>query len=390
MTKPITAAVAAGVSLLAMSTAYAQAPRAITPGQTVQGQLTNSDLKAEDDSFYDEYTLQLQAGQGVTVTMNSDAFDAFLQIGQGRGTNFNATATDDDGAGNGSTNARLRFRASEAGSYVIRANSLAGGQTGAYTVAVEQRAAGAAPKTATLQLSPSGVSTTGVLADGGARVEDDQDQLYAYYTVTLRKGDIARFDLKSEFDNRVRLGKINNGAFEELASDDDSGGDGDARLIYRAEEAGTYTLRAEAFDSASAGDYALTGTLLPPPPAREPRPVGIRRGETKTGALAVGDAITGSYTLYDTYELRGRAGETFKISLSATDDAFDPVLEVGGFIAGEWAMLTQNDDRTDGESDGAGSLNSQLEFTFKDGGTVLLRARSISDGATGGYTLQVE
>lgn len=114
----------------------APAPAAIRAGQTVQGTLSESDAVAEDESYYDAYTFTGRAGDRVTVTMRSDAFDAFLALGRMVGGQFEQLETNDDGGDDG-TNARISFTLPEAGTYVIRANSLSAESTGAYTLTVQ-------------------------------------------------------------------------------------------------------------------------------------------------------------------------------------------------------------------------------------------------------------
>lgn len=385
--KRLFAALLAGASLVTLGVAQAQTPtpRPITVGQSISSDLSARDLKAEDNSFYEEYALRLTAGQGVVITLNSSAFDAFVQIGRGRGADYEVLNADDDGGGE--TNARLRFRADEAGTYIVRANTLNEGETGAYTIAVEARPPAVAPKTAALSLGASPRTVNGVLADGGARAEEEGDQLFDYYTLTLAKDQVVKLDMTSEFDNRLQIGRLNDGVFEAIAMDDDGGGDGNAMLIHRAEEGGSFVVRAEAFDNNGAGAYTLTASTLPAPPARLPRPTGIRVGQSVNGALAFGDPVAFNYTLFDLYELRGRAGETVTITLETPEGGFDPVLEVGGVIDGQWATIAENDDDTTNEN---GSLNSKLEYTFKENGVLMLRARALRDGVTGPYTIAVK
>jgi hypothetical protein len=383
------AALTAGLSLFALSSAaFAQtAPRSLTIGQTIRGELTTRDLKAEDDSFYDEFTLRLTAGQGVIISMDAPGFDAITVIGKGNGGSFEPLAADDDsGAGENGTNARLRFRAPEDGLYVVRANSVNGGEVGPYTLTVAARPPAATPKTAALAVTTTERTLTGALAEGGARMEEEGDQLYDLYTLSLRKGDVLRVRMSAGFDSRLVLVPDSGG--DPVAMDDDSGGgNGDALLIYRAENAGAFRLRAEAFAGDSTGDYTLTASLLPPPPARAPRPTGIRKGQTINAALAGGDPVMNNYTMYDDYTLNGRKGETVTIKVASPTGGFDPVLAVGGLVAGRFAIIEENDDNPEG---GENQFDSKLTFTFEESGPVILRVRSINDGATGPYRISVE
>lgn len=111
-------------------------PQAIRAGQTVSGQLSDSDAQADDDSFYDAFVYEGRAGERLRITMRSPDFDSFLHFGQGTGESFESLATDDDGAdGN---DAMIEITLPRAGTYVIRANTLSGGETGSYTLIVER------------------------------------------------------------------------------------------------------------------------------------------------------------------------------------------------------------------------------------------------------------
>lgn len=109
-------------------------PQPITAGRDVQGRLEDTDPVMEDDSFYDYYTYRGRAGERLTITMESDDFDAFLAFGRLEGTTFEEIATNDDGP-NG-TGSQIEVTLPSDGTYVIRANSLSGGSTGAYTLRV--------------------------------------------------------------------------------------------------------------------------------------------------------------------------------------------------------------------------------------------------------------
>jgi hypothetical protein len=80
----------------------------------------------------------------------------------------------------------------------------------------------------------------------------------------------------------------------------------------------------------------------------------------------------------DVYELRGRQGEQFTLTL--TSEAFDSYL----YVRGPGALSQDNDD------DGSGSYNSRLNITFPEDGTAQVYVTSFSRNATGAYQLLVE
>jgi len=112
----------------------------ITIGQSVQGQLSSSDyLRSADTTYAQWWLLQGQAGQQVTIDLESDAFDAFVFLfGPGLADDG---SQDDDGGGN--CNARLTVMLPQDGQYRILVNTRGKYETGSYTLSVT---AGAKPK----------------------------------------------------------------------------------------------------------------------------------------------------------------------------------------------------------------------------------------------------
>ncbi|WP_420127490.1 PPC domain-containing protein [Longimicrobium sp.] len=104
----------------------------IRPGMAVQGELTENDAQAEDESYFDLYVYEGRADEAVTISLSSEAFDTFLAVGRLVDGEFELLDSNDDGPSG--TDSVLRFTFPEDGEYVIRANSLMGGDTGAYTL----------------------------------------------------------------------------------------------------------------------------------------------------------------------------------------------------------------------------------------------------------------
>ncbi|HEX8690820.1 MAG TPA: PPC domain-containing protein [Longimicrobium sp.] len=115
----------------------APAPRPITVGQEVNGELTDEDAAMEDDSYYDLYAFEGRAGERLRITMRSDEFDTFVAFGRMEGGSFSEISSNDDGGDDG-TNSQLEVTLPAAGRYVVRANSLSGGNTGKYTLKLER------------------------------------------------------------------------------------------------------------------------------------------------------------------------------------------------------------------------------------------------------------
>lgn len=136
------AASAAAATLAAAGAASAQSN--IRVGQTVNGSLSASDPKlSTDDSSYDCYVFQAQAGSWYQVDYKSSAFDAFVAVGQGRNCAVDATEANDDGPDG--LDSQLVFKTDTGGTWFIRANSLEAGETGAYTLTLANGTAPVAP-----------------------------------------------------------------------------------------------------------------------------------------------------------------------------------------------------------------------------------------------------
>lgn len=105
------------------------------PGvRTFTGRLERGDARLEDGSFYDTYVFRGQRGQRVTIGMRSDDFDSYLTVGSLSGGRFVALVSDDDGGDR--YNSALEVVLPATGEYAIRANSVEGGETGAYQLLV--------------------------------------------------------------------------------------------------------------------------------------------------------------------------------------------------------------------------------------------------------------
>ncbi len=107
-------------------------PEPLTAGRTSIGRLQSSDGVGRGLSFYDEWSYSLNAGQRVTIAMESSAVDSYLIVLNEGGMEV---VSDDDG-GDG-LNARVEFRAPATGRYTILATTASAYQTGEYTIRLE-------------------------------------------------------------------------------------------------------------------------------------------------------------------------------------------------------------------------------------------------------------
>jgi len=228
------------------------AARPIRVGQNLSGRLAETDVVDDDDTYYDTYTISGQQGQRLQIEMAADSFDTFVNFGKMDGESFTSLRTDDDGGGG--TNSRLRITLPETGNYVIRANSVGAGATGAYTLVVTEREAG--PVAATPRALEPNAEVSGTLNDSDP--QGDDDSYYDYWTYQGRQGERVRITLASEaFDTYLSLGTLQNGEFHEIDSNDDASEGTNSMLDATLPNAGTFVIRVKALSGENEGPYTL-------------------------------------------------------------------------------------------------------------------------------------
>ncbi|HEX8360607.1 MAG TPA: hypothetical protein VF613_10880, partial [Longimicrobium sp.] len=378
----------AGALLLAAAPAAAQPGTAVRAGQTVNGSLAASDTKLDDGSFYDQYVYRGRPGEQVVVTMRSGAFDTYLSAGAMNGATFASSATDDDGAGG--TDSRLTVAVGESGVLVIRANSLTGGATGAYTLEVAGGSTAERPQPAGQMAAISaGQTVNGQLQSSDMKLGDNS---YAdEYRYEGRAGEQLVITLRSSaFDTYLVWGTGQGTAFRSAQTDDDGAGGTDSRLNVTVGSNGTYTIRANSLAASSTGAYTLTVERAgqgATPVATRPQPSAgggegtIAAGQTVSGQLQASDMKLADNSYADEYRYEGRPGEEIVITLRSP--TFDTYLVWG---AGQGS--TFRSEKTD--DDGAGGTDSRLTVTVGSSGTYTIRANSLAANTTGAYTLSVE
>jgi len=109
----------------------------LAPGVTVPGTLSASDCGSAA-GFSDQYLLVLDAGQTITVRMESAQVDPVVQLYDVDG----LVASNDNGGGG--TAALLTYTATDLSLFLLNAGTAAAGQTGAYTLTVTRPAAAGA------------------------------------------------------------------------------------------------------------------------------------------------------------------------------------------------------------------------------------------------------
>jgi hypothetical protein len=109
--------------------------RPVRAGEAASGSLVaGDDPMLGDGTYYDAWIYQGRAGERLEIVLRSDEFDTFVTVGRVSGEAFEELGAADDGADG--TNSRLEVTLPADGAYVILANSLTEGETGAYTLTV--------------------------------------------------------------------------------------------------------------------------------------------------------------------------------------------------------------------------------------------------------------
>lgn len=112
-------------------------PGSILIGATAHGTLSDNDGLADDGASFDAYAVTVSEGDKLTVTLVSNDFDAYLDVGRDKDGTWESVVSDDDGLSD--THAKVDWTVDEAGTYVIRARSFAQSQKGAYALTVERK-----------------------------------------------------------------------------------------------------------------------------------------------------------------------------------------------------------------------------------------------------------
>ena len=353
------------------------AAQPIAIGDTREGELTETDGVNDNGARADAYMFTATAGLRIDATLNSDAFDTYLEL-------FNAAGEsvdhDDDGGEGGiaieggeggSTNARLVSTIKDPGTYTLQVRAVGDTQAGAYTLRLAEAAA--APAATAL---PFGETVQGEITADGAR--DDDGRGYHAYTFSGTAGNRVQVVMRSgDFDTYIQIGRPGD-AFEALGTDDDGLGEGtDSRLNYILPETGEYEIRASPLGAEEKGLFSIALTDKGP----QPEPGSILIGATARGTLDENDGIADDGAFFDAYAVT--VAEAQKLNVTLVSNDFDSYLDIGKTTDGTWVSAISDDDSLS-------DTHAKVEWTVEEAGTYMIRARSFAQGQTGAYTLAVE
>ena len=267
----------------------AQAPRPLSIGQNLNGELSQNDTQRRSGKYEDVYLIQGRRGERVDLRLLSDAFDPYLVVSGPAGFSM---ANDDEEGQSESTNSRLVLELPADGAYRVSVTSFRAGETGAYRLQANTPPANVAVSRAT-PATPIriGQAVNGSLTrnDGQLASGEYQDQ----YRFSARRGERVRIELTGvgEMDTYLMLRRPDGSQ----DANDDAEFDGEQSLNSRIDtvlsEDGDYVIVATTYRPNTTGSYRLSLQQSPglPRQARVP-------GGPRVIALAVGVSDYGGRT----------------------------------------------------------------------------------------------
>ena len=347
--------------------------RLLRIGEVDEGVLTEADPVWGSNGRFHLYRFRANAGDRLVIDMESEDFDTYLVVGDRPAGVFSPIASDDDSGGD--LDSRVRFDVPATGTYWVIAQAYQDFGTGSYTILLDRRPA---LREAVPVAIAVGGSASGELSADDA-LDEYEEKSYDLYTFDAVAGRRYSISLASpDFDAYLVVGRSGTLEFEEIASNDDSGGSTDARVVFSAEESGAHVIRATSFDGGASGDYTLRVTeLTPAGPAAVST---IAFGREMSGVLDETDQVADDGGYYDIYRFSGREGQRVVISMES--DELDSHLRLGE--AGDDFWEDYSDD------DSGGGLNARIVTTLWRNGEYEIRAGSFHPDETGSYSVRLE
>lgn len=354
------------------ATGTASGAAQLRAGQTVSGDLSTSDRRLTDDSYFDLYEYRGQPGETVVVTLRSSAFDTFLQGGAPSGGEFTIDETDDDGAGG--TDSRITATLGSSGTYQVRANSLGAGETGSYTITLESSAAMGA---ASGNVVRAGQTVSGRLDTSDSQLVDES--YFDTYFYDGSSGDRLLVTLtSSDFDTFLSWGQGEGNSFSADLTDDDGAGNTNSQIEVTLGQSGRYVIRANSYTGGQTGAYNLSIENMSASTASFPA---IGLGQTLNSRLDGSDPLRTDDTPYEVYVYRGQAGEQVLVTMRSSD--FDTYLQAGRILGDNFEADVSDDDS-------GGGTDSQVLATVGPTGSLAILANVYVAGGTGAFSLNVE
>jgi hypothetical protein len=366
-----------GLALAISMPRYAHAQGQIAIGQTMQSQLTAGSPVNSDGRRYALWTFRGNAGQYVTIDMQSTDIDSYLIL---QDQNGNELQHNDDF--NSSLNSRIQYTLPYSGMYRLMTMSYrtSGVMFGSFTVSVN--GAGNVAQ-------PIGQMTSGQIAIGqvmtsqltGASPVNNENRRYALWTFFGNAGQTVQLDMTSgELDSYLALQDQNG---NELQRNDDFGGSLNSRITQTLPYTGTYRIMAMSLRTSGVmfGTYSLSVTgagMVAQPMANASGVVGqIGLNQQLQGVLGPADARWDNKP-FQAYQFQCAAGQTFQMDILSSWDNYALVFDPMGNV------VARDDDGGDV------GLNARIAHTCTMSGVYRLAVTTYTSSTTAGaYTLQV-
>lgn len=210
----------------------------------------------------------------------------------------------------------------------------------------------------------------------GDKVLPVDNSFYHVYAFDGKAGQQVTIEMASQEVDAYLILLTEDGS--ELAQDDDSGGEKNAKIVITLPTDGTYILLANSYEAGQSGNYRLrlvanTSTNLPP---------SQRIGElilSEQGSLDEEDSVLPSDgSLYDDYTFDGQAGQSISIRLESGE--FDPYLAI---FTPNGRLLAENDDAS------RSTKNAAITVTLPVAGRYRVVVNAYDNTGRGQYSLTV-
>lgn len=207
----------------------------------VKGKLDEeSNVLPSDNSYFNAYTFEGDAGQRVIIEMDSEEFNSYLILLSPEGDNVAQAGTD-----TGATDSRIEITLPSEGIYTILANTYSAGETGEYTLALS-----------TTGISPILLKEEGRLGPESQVLQSD-GTWYQEHSFQGQAGQSVTIVMESEdFDTFLILVDPNGQVVSQ--NDDASARTLNSVITATLPVTGTYRIIANAYERTGQGTYTVT------------------------------------------------------------------------------------------------------------------------------------